>query len=257
MAQVQSVGRALEILNILTQHPHGIGVTELSNRLDVAKSTTHRLLHTLLDFNFVTQDPVTEKYKLGTQILYISNYILENINIRDVAKAKIEELSRVTNETVHLCIHDNGEVVYVDKVESKRALRMHSRIGKRGLMHCTGVGKSILAYLDEKEVERILLSKGMEAYTSNTITSLEHMKRELETIRKNGYSLDNIENEDGIRCIAAPIFDHEQNPVAAISISGPESRVTMKRIENELIEIITLTARRISRQLGAKLGVPD
>ena len=251
MAQVQSVGRALEILNILTQYSHGVGVTELSNRLDVAKSTTHRLLHTLMKYNFVSQDPVTENYKLGTQILYISNFILENLNIRDIAKARIEALSRVTNETVHLCIHENGEVVYVDKVESNQTIRMHSRIGKRGLMHCTAVGKSILAYLDDNEVIQILLSKGMEAHTPNTITDAEQMKKELEIIRKNGYALDNIENEAGIRCIGAPIFDHYQKPIAAISISGPESRITLERIENELIELITSTAYQISRQLGA------
>lgn len=252
MAQIQSVGRALEILNILTQHPQGLGVTEISNRLNTAKSTAHRLLSTLLEYNFLSQDPLTNDYKLGTQILYISNFILENFNIRDVAKLRIEELSRAANETVHLCIYDSDEIVYVDKVESNQTLRMHSRIGKRGLMHCTGVGKSILAYLEPEEVESILLTKGMKAFTENTITNLEDMNNELMIIKQNGYALDNIENENGIRCIAAPIFDHNQKPIAAISISGPDSRVTMERIEKELIELITSTAHQISIDLGGK-----
>jgi IclR family transcriptional regulator, KDG regulon repressor len=251
MSKVQSVERALDILNILTQYPNGIGVTELSHKLDVAKSTTHRLLYTLLKQNFVMKDTLTDKYKLGTQILYISNFVLENFNIRDIAKKKIEELSRLTNEAVHLCVHDHTEVVYADKVESNQTIRMHSRVGKRALMHCTGVGKAILAFLGEKDVEDILLSKGMEAYTKNTITDIEHMKKELKTIRKNGYSIDNVENEEGIRCIAAPIFDHNQVPIAAISVSGPESRITMERINNELIELIKRTSHEISKELGA------
>lgn len=251
MSKVQSVDRALEILEILSQEPRGLGVTALSHRLDVAKSTTHRLLNTLLNRNFVMKDE-NDYYKLGTQVLFLSNYVIENFNIIDIAKSKIKELSDKTNETIHLVFYDNNEVVYIDKAEPEQTIRMHSRIGKRGLMHCTGVGKAILAFMNEEEAERVLKEKGMKAHTPNTITDLELMKVELQKIRSKGFSIDNVENEEGIRCIASPIFDHHQNPIAAISISGPESRVTLERIDKELIDLIKNTAKKISLELGSK-----
>src|SRR5690625_622281 len=135
-------------MEILTEYPSGIGVTDLSRKLDVAKSTAHRLLTTLLERNFVMKDPITENYKLGTQILYLSNFVLEHNNIRDLSKKTLNHLAKTSKETVHLCIYDKGEVVYIDKVDGNQTIRMHSRIGKRGLMHSTGVGKAMLAYMN-------------------------------------------------------------------------------------------------------------
>lgn len=252
MEKIKSVDRALEILEILTSYPSGIGVTELSNKLNVAKSTTHRLLTTLQYRNFVMKDPITDNYKLGTQILYLSNFILEHNNIRDISKEFLREIADITNETVHLCTYDNGEVVYIDKVEGNHTIRMHSRIGKRGLMHSTGVGKAILAYMDEHKIKDILKEKGMESFTPNTITNQEDLFVELSKIRDKGYAIDNIENELGIRCVAAPIFNYNMSPVAAISISGPENRITHERIENELKDIVKNAAKEISNKLGAR-----
>lgn len=252
MEKVKSVDRALQILEILTNYPSGIGVTELSHKLEVAKSTTHRLLTTLQYRNYVTKDPITENYKLGTQILYLSNFILEHSSIRDISRKYLKEIADITNETVHLCIHDNGEVVYIDKVEGNQTIRMHSRIGKRGLMHSTGVGKAMLAYMEETEIRDILNEKGMESFTPNTITNEDDLFVELSKVREKGYAIDNIENELGIRCVAAPIFDFNMTPVAALSISGPENRITHDRIESELKEIVKNTAKEISIELGAR-----
>lgn len=252
MGKIQSVERALKIMEILAEYPDGLGVTELSLKLDVAKSTAHRLLNTLLTYNYISKDVKSDNYILGTQILLIANQVLENLSIVEIAKNEINKLSSITNETVHLCLFDKDEVVYIDKVESNQTIRMHSRIGTRSLMHCTGVGKAILAFLDKEEAEAILLRKGMKAFTDQTITTLDQMWKELEEISKRGFALDNIENEEGIRCVAAPIFDHNKKPIAAISISGPSTRVTFDKAYNELSTFVMETAKSISYELGSK-----
>lgn len=252
MGKIQSVERALKILEILADYPDGVGVTELSLKLDVAKSTAHRLLNTLSDHHYVSKDTKTDSYVLGTQILLIANQVQENLSIVEIAKDEIINLSLLTNETVHLCLFDKDEIVYIDKVESNQTIRMHSRIGTRSLMHCTGVGKSILAFLDKEEVEAILSRKGMIVRTNNTISNLEDMWVELERISKNGFAIDNIENEEGIRCVAAPIFDHNKRPIAALSISSPSTRVTYDKAYNEFSNYVMQAARSISQQLGSK-----
>lgn len=252
MGKIQSVERALKILEILAEYPDGVGVTELSLKLDVAKSTAHRLLNTLLNQHYVSKDVRSDNYVLGTQILLIANQALENLSIVEIAKDEINKLSELTNETVHLCLFDKDEVVYIDKVESNQTIRMHSRIGTRSLMHCTGVGKAILAFLKKEEVKDILSRKGMPAFTDKTITTFDEMWKELEEISTNGFALDDIENEDGIRCVAAPIFDHNKVPIAAISISSPSTRVSFDKAYNEFSKLVMQSATAISYELGSK-----
>lgn len=251
MSIIKSVERSLEVLDILTKYPYGIGVTELAHQLDVAKSTVHRILTTLHEKQYVRKDLLTDKYRLGTHILYLSSYVLENFNIRDIARKKIEELSKVTKETVHLCILDFNEIVYIDKVESNHTIRLHSRIGKRAPVHCTAVGKAILGHLSSMEARKILLSTELKPFTKNTITDVEKMMEELAKIKANGYSIDEIENEEGIRCVAAPILDHNNYPVAVISISGPTSRITKQRVQKELVKLLKEASAEISKELGS------
>ncbi|MEI3605191.1 IclR family transcriptional regulator [Pseudogracilibacillus sp. SE30717A] len=252
MGKIQSVERALKILEILAEYPDGVGVTEFSLKLNVAKSTAHRLLNTLLSQHYVAKDERTDNYILGTQILFIANQALENMSIVEIAKAEINKLSDLTNETVHLCLFDKDEVVYIDKVESNQTIRMYSRVGKRSLMHCTGVGKAILAFLKKEEVKEILSRKGMPEFTKKTITTLDEMWQELEKISKDGFALDDIEHEEGIRCVAAPIFDHNKKPIAAISISAPSTRVSFEKATNELSKLVKQSAAAISYDLGSK-----
>jgi len=250
MGRIKSVERALEVLEILTNNPHGLGVTELSLKLDIAKSTSHRLLNTLSAYNYVSKDEQTDNYFIGTRVLYIANELLENLNLVNLAKDKINQLSETSNETVHLCLFDSDEVVYIDKVDSNKSIRMHSKIGKRSPMHSTGVGKAILAFLPNEEPKKILQTKNMNKFTENTITSISQMMIELEDINKKGYAIDDIENEEGVRCVAAPIFNHINKPVAAISISGPSNRITLERIQSNLGKDIIDTANFISKKLG-------
>ncbi|MEI3607786.1 IclR family transcriptional regulator [Pseudogracilibacillus sp. SE30717A] len=250
MSNVQSVERALIILETLSQAQRGMSVKEISNKVDLAKSTTHRLLTTLMSKGYVIQNNENDDYLLGLKLVEISSSILENLDIRSYAKDALEHLSDVTNESVHLCIHENGEVVYIDKFEGNHTIRMHSRIGKRGMMHCTGVGKILLSGMTEEEISNIIRKKGLPKLTSKTITDTETLYKRLEKIRADGYDIDDIENEEGIRCMAAPIFNHRGEIIAAFSISGPEMRITKERIESELKKLILETSTLISQKMG-------
>ncbi len=250
MSNVQSVERALIILETLAQAQRGMSIKEISNKVDLAKSTTHRLLTTLMSKGYVIQDNENDDYSLGLKLVEISSSILENLDIRSYAKDALEHLRDVTNESVHLCIHENGEVVYIDKFEGNHTIRMHSKIGKRGMMHCTGVGKILLSGMTKEEISNIIRKKGLPKLTSKTITETEALYKRLEKIRTDGYDIDDIENEEGIRCMAAPIFNHRGETIAAISISGPEMRITKERIESELKRHVLETSTFISRKMG-------
>lgn len=161
----------------------------------------------------------------------------------------LRRLRDLANETVHLVVMDGGQCIYVEKVECSQAVRMHSTIGSRVHAHCTAVGKSMLAYLSQEQVEEILGRHGLPARTSHTITDKKRLLEELAQVREQGYAVDDVENEEGIRCVGAPIFDHRRKVVAALSVSGPAFRLTKERVR-ELAPHVKATALAISRQLG-------
>lgn len=247
---VQSLDRAILLLEELAMHQDGCGVTYLSNLTGLHKSTVHRILNSLMVKGYIEKETETDKYFLGIKLLYLGSAILDRLDIRKVSKPLLEELCSSTGEVVHLSILDNGEAVYIDKVESpNKSIRMYSQIGKRVPLHCTGVGKILLAWLPDKDVEYILRKKGMKAFTSNTITDLETMKKHLKLIRKIGYAFDEIEHEEEIRCVAAPIYDIKGKVIASVSVSGPVLHVTKDRMP-ELTKEVVKTAKNISYHLG-------
>jgi DNA-binding IclR family transcriptional regulator len=161
----------------------------------------------------------------------------------------LEELMEKTKETVHLGILDDGEIIYLDKVESTATIRMYSQVGKRAPVHSTSLGKTILAQLSEPEVRKILEEKGMVAKTKNTITDIDKFLEHLKEVKKQGYAVDDEEQEKDIRCIAGPIFNHRGEVVASFSISAPISRMDKKRME-ELAELVVQYSEKMSRSLG-------
>lgn len=251
---VKSVSRALDIIALVGMKKGGLGVTEIANQIDINKSSVFRTLSTLVQYGYIEQDTGTGKYKLGLKFLDISSKLLESIDLRTEAKPFLQELENKTNEVIHLVVYDQGEVVYIEKLEGNETLRTHSKVGKRAPMHCTSVGKAILSHLTESEVIAILERKGMPYHTDHTITSTEEFLRELKHIREKGYALDLEENEYGITCIAAPVFDHLGNVVAAVSISGPTTRMTTERL-NQLGPIMIQTGQQISARLGYPVPV--
>lgn len=200
-------------------------------------------------YGYIEQDKETGRYKLGYKFLEVSSKLLESIDLRAEAKPFLQELEDETNEVVHLVVFDQGEVVYIEKLDGNETLRMHSKVGKRAPMHCTSVGKAILASLPANEVVEILQRKGMPKHTDKTITDKDLFLEELNQVRQKGYALDLEENETGITCIAVPIYDHLGTVAGAVSISGPTLRMT-----NERLEQLKPRMQQIGMQLSARLG---
>jgi DNA-binding IclR family transcriptional regulator len=248
---VKSVSRALDIIGLVGSKKGGLGVTEIANQMDINKSSVYRILSTMVQYGYIEQDSDTGRYKLGYKFLEISSKLLESIDLRAEAKPYLQELENETNEVIHLVVYDQGEVVYIEKLEGNETLRMHSKVGKRAPMHCTSVGKAILAHLPSSVVLEILERKGMPMHTDKTITKKEEFLKELIQVKQTGYALDLEENEYGITCIAVPIFDHLGKVTAAVSISGPTIRMTKERLK-QLQSHMQRMGKQISERLGYK-----
>ncbi len=246
---VKSVSRALDIITLVSSKRDGLGVTEIANQMDINKSSVYRILSTMAQYGYIEQDRETGRYKLGYKFLEVSSKLLESIDLRTEAKPYLQELENETNEVIHLVVYDQGEVVYIEKLEGNETLRMHSKVGKRAPMHCTSVGKAILAHLPSSVVLDILERKGMPMHTDKTITNKDNFLAELIQVKQKGYALDLEENEYGIICIAVPIFDHQGKVAAAVSISGPTIRMKDERLDH-----LQSRMKYIGGQISARLG---
>jgi len=254
---VQTIERASSILDILGQSSQGISIRELSAKLRLPKGTTHRLLSSLSYFGYVRQDPKTRDYFLGFKLVDLGQLLLSQLDLRKEAEPFLRDLAERTRETVHLVFLDRNEIVYIDKVETDQGssgLRMASRVGLRNPAHSCAVGKVLLSHLSEEELNGIIKEKGLGKRTENTITNPAQLKEHLKNVQAQGYAIDDEENEKGIRCVAAPIYNEGGKVVAAISISGPAFRVTKKMIHETLKKEMTETALKISQRLGFREG---
>ncbi|MBM7551469.1 IclR family transcriptional regulator [Thalassobacillus pellis] len=246
---IQSVDRALTILNFLKEHPKGLGVTEIANRLDVAKSTVHRLLATMEKHGYVKQVEETSVYRLGLKFIEMHHSVVDNLNVVEEARPILEYLTEETGKITHLVALDAFEVLYIDKVEKPATIRIYSQLGRRAPLHCTGVGKALAAYFGEEERRTYFQKKPLTMFTENTFTDADNLTEEFRQIRSRGYALDNEEHEPGVRCIAVPIWDHQEKPVYAISITGTAGQMTDEAV-NEYIPVVKHAARDISKLLG-------
>jgi DNA-binding IclR family transcriptional regulator len=239
----------LHILNLLKENVDGLGITELSNRMELAKSTVHRLLSSLKNQGFVRQDPLSERYLLGLKLIELGSIVSQSLEIRKIANPIMSRLVQETGETSHLVVLEDGEVVYIEKIESPYTIRMYSLIGKRAPVHCTGVGKAIIAHIPESDVRKIVEQKGLKKFTENTITTIDDLFANLQEIREKGYSLDKEEHEPGIYCVAAPILNHNGESVAGLSVSGPTMRMDEEKVKF-CMDRVVFYAREISKHLG-------
>ncbi len=246
---IRAVERAIAILRAFSPQTPSLGVSDLARRLGLHKSTVHRLLATLEREGFVVQDPASGQYRLGLQLFELGSLVVASIELRKVARPYLEEVHRACGETVHLAILDEGEVVYIDKLEGTRGVRMFSSIGRRSPAHCTGLGKVLLAWQPAGVLEQIIQRRGLRVYTSRTITSPETLRDHLALVRQRGYSVDNGEHEEFIRCAAAPVFDHTGQAVAAVSIAAVGVDEESPRFQ-EFGALVQRCARAISAALG-------
>jgi DNA-binding IclR family transcriptional regulator len=250
---VQTIERASSILDILGQSPQGISVRELSTKIKLPKGTTHRLLSSLSYFGYVRQDSKTRNYFLGFKLVELGNLLLSQLDLRKEAEPFLRNLAEKTKETVHLVFLDRNEIVYIDKVETEQnssGLKMASRVGLRNPAHSSAVGKVLLAHFPEAELKNFIKEKGLAKRTENTIIDPTQLKDHLKSVRAQGYAIDDEENEKGIRCVAAPIYNEVGKTVAATSISGPAFRITKKVIQESLKKEVMETAFKISQRLG-------
>lgn len=246
---LKTVDKALKILELFSEQEREMSISEIAKRIGTNKSTVYRILNTLRSHAFVQQNSDNSKYKLGFKLLEISSVILERIELRHQARPSLERLRDKTNETVNLMIMEGGLGVYIDRVESTQRVRMVSVIGTREELHCTGVGKALLAFQSEKIVDEVIKKQGLLRKTSRTITDPHQLKQHFDEIKKRGYSIDDEEAEEGIRCIGAPIFNHKDKVVASISIAAPSYRLDEQKMK-QFAPIVVETARKISQNLG-------
>ncbi|HEY8425745.1 MAG TPA: IclR family transcriptional regulator [Limnochordales bacterium] len=244
---VQSVERAVRLLDVLARHDAGI--SDLARATGLHKATVHRLIKTLLRLGLVELAPDGVRYRLGLRLLELGGRVLARLDVREVARPYLADLRDRTRLTVHMAVLDGTDVVYVEKLDSPANLRMASFVGTRSPAYCTALGKAILAVLPEQEREAILQRTRLLPRTPQTITTVEALRQDLAATRARGFAVDNVENEEGIRCVGAPVFGHGGRVVASVSVSGPIFSVTPDRVD-ELGRAVVETAGAISHALG-------
>lgn len=245
MPIIQAVERALKILDLFNEHEKELKITEISQRMALHKSTVHSLLKTLKKHHYIEQNHENGKYRLALKFFERGNIVNQNIELKSVAKDHLVELSNKTGNTVHLVILDGQEIIYIDKVESSSAAILYSRIGRKALIHSSGVGKAIMAFQSPDEINDILKDYVFVRQTGNTIINKESLIKEFEKIREQGYAIDNEENEPGVFCIAFPIKNKNNQVVAAISIST--TAIEQSKVgSSEKFNLIKIAAEALS-----------
>ncbi len=247
---IQSVERALLLLDTLAEEKNGLALTELCERVGLHTSTVHRILATMIRRGYVRQDRQSKVYRLGLHLLHVGEAAKAQYDLRDEAMGTLEALAHRTGEVANLVIPSGNRVIYIAQAQApaQRAFGMFTQLGAWAPLHCTAVGKAMIAYWPEEELERVI-EEGMPAYTVNTITNPLRMRSELAEIRQRGYAIDDEERELGVRCIASPVWNADDQLVAAISISGPSGRITPERFA-ELGGIVRWAAAQLSERLG-------
>jgi len=247
--QVQVLDRALGILDSLSNEGPELGPAELSEKLELHKSTVHRLLMVLERHRLIERGPQNGKYRLGMKLFELGSQAVAQLDLRERAKPYLERLVSETGETAHICVLNGDRMLSIVNVESPHTLRTPSTVGQRTPLHCTSVGKILLAFLPEAEADELIKKCELTRYTARTLTSRARLKTELKLIRRRGYAMDNGEIEEGLRCLGAPVWDYSGKIVAALSIAGPAFRLTEGRIP-AVSQAVLAAAKHLSEELG-------
>jgi len=246
---VASVDRALRILKLIGEGGPGLTLDELAARLDIPKSSVHRILGALKYRRFAAQAEPSGPYFLGTEMLATAFRFYEAHDLRALVHPLLLTLREEFNETVHMAVLDGREIVYLDKVEASHSIRMTSVVGGRNPAHSTGVGKALLAwtYPTDAALRAWASQQGsLEERTRHTITSLDRLVEEMRRIRDRGYALDMEENEIGVRCVAVPVFLGRPAPVAALSVTAPKDRMPSSRLDERGVAL----RRKVAEEAG-------
>lgn len=248
-SHVQSVARSLMLLELLARENREMSLTEIANEMTWPKTTVHGLITTLRDYHYADQSPASGRYRLGVRLFELGNIVARSWDVRTVAKPAMQNLNNQLGEMIQLATEDNGEVLYLEKLDSTHMMRIVSEIGARLPMHCTGLGKVLLAYKTPSEVRWIVSKHGMRPMTARTITNLEALEEELLKVKKQGYAIDDREVMDGLRCVAAPIYDRNGDVRFAISVSG-----FANSLQDERLDIIRAALIRTADGISYAMG---
>jgi len=243
------LAKGLNLLEELAQSADGMTAVELANGIGIHKTSVYRYLNTLLQAGYI-QTNGDGRYHLGNKILELGSQLLRRMPLRETAHPFLVKLSAETQKSVHLCVLDGHDVIYIDKVESQRSLPMMSRIGSRAPAYCTGVGKALLSSLPTDQVVSLLQGITLEKRTATTITDPLQLLEELKMTTRRGYAIDNGEHEEGIKCFAASIEGYGGETVAAISITGLKREFDDQQMAKELSNKVKEVAVIISHALG-------
>jgi len=245
---VRSVERAADLLEVLMSAETPVSLTELSQTVNLHPSTTHRLLATLDKRKFVYQDPNSKLYSPGVKLMYPVPGLRQYYVLVNLVTPILRDIAQATGEGASLAILSGNHAMVVAKAASDRSVDVSLRNGMLVPLHCTAVGKSILAYVSPADLDRILNAEGMPPSTPNTIVDQEQMRVALTEIRQRGHAIDNEEWETGIRCVAVPVFSSRNDIFGAISVSGPAGRMTAENVAR-IAEIIQVGAKKLSEKL--------
>ena len=248
---IKVLQKAFRLLELFNEQVQELSKAEITERLNYDKTTVFRLLRNLEQEGYLDQDPETNKYRLGMKIFFLGNLVRPYRYLKEVAKPLLERLNKESGETVHLAVLHKGEVLYLDKIESNRTVRVVlSQVGRKLPAHCSGVGKVLLAYLPAEQVKEIVAEKGLASFTRNTITTYDQLKDVLSQVVRQGLAFDNEEIEIGLKCAAAPVFFDNQ-VLAALSVSVPRERFDANR--EVLVRMVTSTAQELTSILKQNL----
>jgi len=249
MANAKILEKGLKLLEELAESAEGMTVVELAERIGVHKTSAYRYINSLLDMGYIQSDG-DGRYHLGNKILELGSQMLRRMPLRETAHPFLVKLSTDTQKTVHLCVLDGHDVIYIDKVESHRTLPIMSRIGSRAPAYCTGVGKALLSGLPTDQVVSMLQGSILEKRTATTITDPMQLLEELKATSERDYAIDDGEHEEGIKCFATLIKGYGRDVVGAISLTGLKREFAAPNDAEELIAAVSKAATEISRALG-------
>lgn len=253
--KIQSVDRAIAILEQMASRGGSASLSDLASALGLCRSTVHGLLATMKQRGLVAQE-TNGVYVLGIKLFELGTVAVSRLDLRTIAGPVLQQLVDKFQETAHLVVADGLDVIYIDKRECARSMRIVSQVGYRLPAYCTAVGKAILAFMPTEELDRLLADVELQAWTRNTITDKQLLKADLQEVRRRGYALDREEIFEGLCCVGAPIRDHTHQVIAALSVAGPSMRLGPDRIA-EVIPAVVEAAALISHQLGHRRSVSE
>ncbi|MEM1375840.1 MAG: IclR family transcriptional regulator [Pseudomonadota bacterium] len=251
-ASTGTLGKAVAVLDAIAKSPHPPKFRDLRTSIAQPPGTLHRNISNLVREGLVRVNP-DQSYSLGYRLLTFASAAWAANRFREIAEPHLRALHQATQETVHLGVLQGLEVVYLDKVESKQAVRMHSQIGKASPAFCTGVGKAAMSVLQDDDMRLAVNSIDFHPFTDRTIMSAETLEAELLAIAQQGYGFDDEEHEDGIHCVAAPIHSHDKSFVGGISVTAPRYRVPKAQL-NQWVPLVVKTAASITQDISIQLG---